>query len=175
MNQMIFCDGYFYCLIFHQMNQMERRRRIPMILIFSIQDAREMRFWVQPMPEDNGRRMYCLITCGSRLLMVSAKIEPNGLVIIWEFHKSPSDSSWRWEEIARMHEFLRDLLNWYESAVEGVGDCVCFISGRGTSVVVLVYNLNKKSWKWLPDTPLYFDTTHTKCMAFEPRPAINIE
>jgi hypothetical protein len=121
---MICCDGYFYCLI------EERRCRIPKILIFSIQDAGEMRFWVQPMPEllennvrrmyglincasrlleNNGRRMYGLITRGSRLLMMSNN---NGLVIIWEFHKNPSDSSWRWEEIARMPEFLKELLNW---------------------------------------------------------------
>ena len=66
---------------------------IPRILVFSIQYVEEMQMrqmWVEPLPKlfmEDDRKMYALISCGLRLLMVSLKDEPNGLVIIWEFHK----------------------------------------------------------------------------------------
>ena len=110
-----FLDGYFYCFTWED-RPAWIHEGIPRILVFSIQDAEEMQMrqmWVEPLPElfvEDDRKMYALISCGSRLLMVSLKDEPNGLVIIWEFHKDSSNPSWRWLEITRMPASLREQL-----------------------------------------------------------------
>ena len=106
-----FLDGYFYCFTWEDRTAWIHEA-IPRILVFSIQDAKEMQMrqmWVEPLPElfvEDDKKMYALISCGSRLLMVSLKDEPNGLVIIWEFHKVSSNPSWRWLEITRFLHFL---------------------------------------------------------------------
>ena len=111
---MTFLDGYFYYFTWeHRLVWIHEG--IPRILIFSIQDVEEMQMqmWVEPLPElfmDDDRKMYALISCRLRLLMVSLKDEPNGLVIIWEFHKDSSDPSWRWLEITRIPTSLREQL-----------------------------------------------------------------
>ena len=87
-----FLDGYFYCFTWED-RPAWIHEGIPRILVFSIQDAEEMQMrqmWVEPLPElfvEDDKKMYALISCGSRLLMVSLKDELNGLVIIWEFYK----------------------------------------------------------------------------------------
>ena len=87
-----FLDDYFYCFTWED-RPTWIHEGIPRILVFSIQDAEEMQMrqmWVEPLSElfvEDDRQMYALISCGSRLLMVSLKDEPNGLVIIWEFYK----------------------------------------------------------------------------------------
>ena len=126
---------------------------------------------------DDDRQMYAHISCGSRLLIVSLKDEPNGLVIIWEFHKVSSNPSWRWLEITRTSASLREklVISPYTTGgagVVGVGDYVCFTSVRGTTPVeVLVYHLNERSWNWLPSCPLHNEVYGT---AFQPWPDMNI-
>ena len=89
---MILSNCYLYCFAIEHLAM-----KTPRILIFKSHDGGELRMWVEAGPEfllNSGRQMFNLVTCGSRLLMVSNDIDASGLVIIWEFNKNSSNPSW---------------------------------------------------------------------------------
>lgn len=134
----------------------------------------------------NGNTMWPkLLTCGSRILLAGGIGQKRGSslytlkkiieLILWEFPKDSNSSSWM--EIARMPPSMCEVFqkNSYFDSFEcvGVGDCMCFTSGR--CMHVAVYNLSGETWSWLP-TPTTIDTGYgyPRVMSFKPRPDMKI-
>ena len=128
---------------------------------------------ISPLPDANKVfERFCLVTCGSWVLLVLAQLDPKGFVI-WEFHRNSSNSSWFWEAIAQMPLDIIEQLpkGTYGIRCQGMGDCIGFISLSPTIATVCVYYLDSKLWKWLPSCELDVDNPYgNKCMAFQPRP-----
>jgi hypothetical protein len=179
----VFLDDAFYCLTV--------QHNVRSILCFSITAQDESPFFFEPLPEILPKLWPHLITCGSRLLVVAGihvQVEVEGpedvmSITIWEFHKGngvrvvgPSSSS-GWTEIARMptdkcEEFSKKNSSLLCFQCVGVGDSVCFMSVYRQVKNVLVYNISKKSWSWLPNCSAM---EVSKCIAFVPRPYMKVD
>jgi len=174
----VFCDGFFYCITLNRAAGMG-------VLGFSIREEGTSIF--TPLPElANGYTMWAkLLTCESRILLAGGVGQKRGSslytlkkiieLILWEFQKDSNSSCWK--EIARMPPSLREVFqrNSYFDSFEcvGVGDCMCFTSGRCMDVAV--YNLSEETWSWLP-TPTSIDRGygHPLVMVFKPRPDMKV-
>ncbi|GLJ50532.1 hypothetical protein SUGI_1076670 [Cryptomeria japonica] len=113
-----------------------------------------------------------LVCCKTGVFVVGATEDNHCLkgVIMWEL-VSPKTSmeDYKWEEIGKMpssvcEEFRRSSnSNWFECV--GMGDKICFRANE--SMEILVYDLNKSSWNWLPKFPADLRYVSMRCLPLE--------
>lgn len=174
----VFSNGFFYYTTLHRAGGMG-------VLGFSIGEGTSI---FTALPElGNGNTMWTkLLTCGSRILLAGGRGQKRGSspytvrkiidLILWEFDNDSKSSS-SWKEIARMPSSVCQVFqrNSYFDSFEcvGVGDCMCFTSGRCMDIAV--YSLSEETWSWLP-TPTTIDKFcgYPRIMTFKPRPDMKV-
>jgi len=175
----VFSNGFFYYTTLHRAGGMG-------VLGFSIGEGTSI---FTPLPElGNGNTMWTkLLTCGSRILLAGGRGQKRGSslytvrkiidLILWEFDSDSKSSSSSWKEIARMPSSLCQVFqrNSYFDSFEcvGVGDCMCFTSGRCMDIAV--YCLSEETWSWLPTpTTIHKPYGYPRVMTFKPRPDMQV-
>jgi len=173
----VFCDDFFYWI------GLDREAGMG-VLGFSILEGTSTFI---PFPElANGNTIWPkLLICRSRILLAGGiglrrvwSMSMNMYtmfeimeVILWEFQKDSSSSSWK--EIARMPPSLCEVFqrrSFHSFECVGVEDCVCFTSYRCMDFAV--YNLNEETWSWLPTIDA--GDGYPRVMAFKPRPDMKV-
>lgn len=168
--QIVFCDGFFYCMISNRGAGMG-------VLGFSILEGTftftalpDLVDGIHPRPRirlgPQPRILFNLgttinpklLSCGSRILLAASRGRSALTeVFLWEFQNDSSS----WKEIAKSScEGIRS----FECV--GVEDCVYFADCQCKNFAV--YNLNEDTWSWLPTIDAEYRVQ--RLMAFKPRP-----
>ncbi|GLJ50527.1 hypothetical protein SUGI_1076610 [Cryptomeria japonica] len=132
---------------------------------------------VMAMPTADANNLRARIVCCKSGVFVVGAIEENHClkgVIVWEFvFEKTEEEDYKWEEIWKMpssvcEEFRRSSnSNWFECV--GVGDKICLRANE--SMEILVYDVSKRSWNWLPNFPADFRYVSMRCLQLEVMPS----
>ncbi|GLJ50537.1 hypothetical protein SUGI_1076760 [Cryptomeria japonica] len=128
---------------------------------------------VMAMPTADTNNLWGRLACCKSGVFVVGAIEDNHClkgVIMWELvSQKTAKEDYKWEEIGKMPSFVCEEFrkssnsNWFECV--GVGDKICFRANE--SMEILVYDVRKRSWNWLPKFPADMRYVSMRCLPLE--------
>ncbi|GLJ50511.1 hypothetical protein SUGI_1076260 [Cryptomeria japonica] len=131
---------------------------------------------IMAMPTADTHNLWARLVCCKSGVFVVGAIEENYClqgVFMWKLvFEKMGEEDYKWEEIGKMpssvcEEFRKSSnSNWFECV--GVGDKICFRAHE--SMEILVYDVSKSSWNWLPMFPADLRYVSMRCLPLEIMP-----